>query len=321
MTTARAARLTRHGEPLAIEDVALPQPGPDEQLVTLAFGGVNPVDRYNAQGVIASDGPLPRTIGGEASGWTVDGQLVVVAGSGLGMFRDGLYATHAVVPNFAVVPVPAGISPEVASAVGIAGLTAFAAANIAAPEAGESVLVLGAGGGVGLPLVSYLTSLGARVYGQVGTATKAAAVRAAGAVEVVVADAASLTDSLNALSPTGTFAPNAVIDPLGGGFVRPVVDMLAVGGRYVVYGTSAGNETQLNWQTMYRKGLRISGYGGLAITAEQRRAGLIDTLPVVARGDMRIPIDQIYPLAGVNEAFSALADRTVTGKVILDLRS
>src|ERR1700685_141513 len=93
----RAARLVQHGQPLRVEDVTLPDPGPGEVRVRLAFAGVNPIDRYNAEGRGAAEGRVPRALGGEASG-LVDGQPVVVVGAGLGSARDGVFATEAVVP-------------------------------------------------------------------------------------------------------------------------------------------------------------------------------------------------------------------------------
>src|SRR5579862_2550554 len=91
---ARAARLVEHGKPLRIEEVDLAHPGPDEVVVELAYAGVNPVDLYSALGQVARDAPVPRTLGREASG-EVDGRAVVVFGHGLGMTRDGLWATRA----------------------------------------------------------------------------------------------------------------------------------------------------------------------------------------------------------------------------------
>lgn len=320
MSNARAARLVRHGEPLQVMDVDLRAPGEGEELITLAYAGVNPVDRYGALGTVAPDGPVPRTLGGEASGWTADGQLVVAVGSGLGAMRDGLYATHAVVPRAAIVPVPAGVSPDVAGAVGIAGLTAYNVARLSEAAVGDTVVVFGAAGGVGLPLVSYVSSLGARVVGQVGSAAKADAVRTAGASDVVVADAESVRDALGGLDG-GEFEPTVVIDPLGDGFLRAAIDVLGQHGRYVSFGTSAGAEVTLNWQRMYRKGLRMTGYAGLVLSAAERREGLVETLAAVARGAMVIPIERTYPLDEVNDAFAALADRKVTGKVVLDLQA
>ncbi|MGA2014839.1 MAG: hypothetical protein ABSH51_30525 [Solirubrobacteraceae bacterium] len=72
-TTIAAARLRRHGEPLVVEQVELPEPGEGEVRVALQYAGVNPIDRYIAEGRVAPDGPLPRTLGGEAAG-SLDGR-------------------------------------------------------------------------------------------------------------------------------------------------------------------------------------------------------------------------------------------------------
>ena len=101
--------------------VELPEPGEDEVRVDLHYGGVNPIDRYNAEGQVNPDAIRPRTLGGEASG-EVDGRLVLVAGEGLGFVRDGVWAQAAVVPRAAVVEVPEGVASEHAAAMGIAGL-------------------------------------------------------------------------------------------------------------------------------------------------------------------------------------------------------
>src|SRR3954451_12749914 len=116
----KAARLHGHDIPLVVEEVGLPSPGDGEVRVELAFAGVNPVDSYIARGRVASDGPMPRTVGGEASG-LVDGRPVLVTGAGLGSTRDGVWAGAANVPESAVVPLPDGVDLEVAAAVGVAG--------------------------------------------------------------------------------------------------------------------------------------------------------------------------------------------------------
>jgi NADPH2:quinone reductase len=119
-----AARLRKHGKPLVVEAVELPEPGEDEVRIELQFAGVNPIDRYIAEGRVAPDGPLPRTLGGEASG-TADGRPVLVAGEGLGTARDGLWAQAAVVPVGSVIALPDGVETREAAAMGIAGLTAL----------------------------------------------------------------------------------------------------------------------------------------------------------------------------------------------------
>src|ERR1700722_2544948 len=96
-------------EPLVVEGVVLPEPTEGEVRVELEFGGVNPIDRYIAEGRVNPAGPLPRTLGGEAAG-TLDGAPVLVAGEGLGAARDGLWAQAAVVPQGAVVALPDGVA-------------------------------------------------------------------------------------------------------------------------------------------------------------------------------------------------------------------
>ena len=309
----RAVRLLERGEPPVVCEVELPTPGPGEQAVTLSYAGINPVDRYVALGLFAADGPLPRTLGSEACGRNAAGELVFVYGEGFGISRDGVYATAAVVPDAAVFSVPDGVDPTVVASVGVAGVTAYNVAGLLAPKRGETVLVLGAGGGVGLPLVSYLTHLGARVVGQVGTAAKAEAVRAAGAVDVVVADAESLAEAVAGQDVV------AVADPLGGPFLAAVIGLLPARGRYVGFGVSAGAELTLNWQQCYRKGLQLLGYGGFVITAEERGQAIRATIDLVATGGMQIPAARTYRLDELNEAFDALVNRSVVGKVVLDL--
>jgi NADPH:quinone reductase len=308
----RAARLIEHDESLKIEELELSPPGPDEVRVDLAFGGVNPVDRYTARGEVAPDGPLPRTLGGEASG-TVEGRPVVVSGGGLGGTRDGVWATEAVVARSCVMPLPPGIDLRQAAATPFAGVTAWNVVQLAAVTSDDRVLVLGAGGGVGLAVVSLVGSLGASVWGQTGNEGKAEAIREHGAEEVAVSGASGLAEAVRDLRPT------VVIDSLGSGFTQAALASLVPGGRLVIFGTSAGAQGDVDLRSIYRKGLRILGYAGLRLSDDERRDGLLDALGAVSDGRMHIAIGRILPLDQVNEAFDLLTDRAVTGKVLLDL--
>jgi NADPH2:quinone reductase len=281
--------------------------------VELAFAGVNPVDTYIAAGRVAPDGPLPRTLGGEASG-RLDGRPVLVSGAGLGSQRDGVWASAANVPESAVVPLPDGIGLREAAALGVAGLTAWYTVHLAQVQSGDRVLVLGASGGVGLPVVSLAQSQGATVWGQTGSAAKAAAIREQGAAEVVVTDASELADALH------EWAPTVVIDGLGGAFTPAAVSAMAPHGRLVLFGTSAGSTSTMELQPLYRKSLRILGFGGLMLTDDERRTALVEAMTAVADGSMRIPVDRTLPLEDVAEAFGLLGDRALTGKIVLDLQ-
>jgi NADPH:quinone reductase len=309
----RAARLHVHGDPIRVEDVELPDPGDGEVRVDLAFAGVNPVDTYMAQGRVAADGPLPRVLGGEASGF-VEGRAVLVTGAGLGASRDGVWASAAVVPTSATVPIPEGVGLPEAAAMGVAGLTAWDTVQLGDVWSGDRVLVLGASGGVGLPIVSLATAVGAAVWGQTSSEQKADILRQQGADAVVVTDAAGLADAV------GDWQPTVVIDPLGGDFTPAALEAMAPAGRLVLFGTSAGPTSTLNLQTVYRKSLWILGYGGLILPDDERREHLEEALTAVADGRMRIPIDRILPLEQVSQAFELLAGRSLAGKVLLDLR-
>jgi NADPH2:quinone reductase len=309
----KAARLHGHDTPLVVEELLLPSPGSGEVRVELAFAGVNPVDSYIARGRVAADGPMPRTVGGEASG-LVDGRPVLVTGAGLGSTRDGVWAGAANVPETALVPLPDGVGLEVAAAMGVVGLTAWHTLHLAEVRPGDRVLILGASGGVGLTAVSLAVAMGATVCAQTGNSGKAEAIRRQGAHEVVVTDASGLAAAL------GDWSPSVVIDGLGGGFTSAALSALASHGRLVLFGTSTGSTSTLELQPLYRRGLRLFGYGGLTLSDAERRAGLAEALTAVADGRMRIPIDRTIPLEQVNEAFRLIGDRALTGKVVLDLR-
>jgi NADPH:quinone reductase len=311
--TIRAARLTQPGRPLHVEEVELPAPGPDEVRVDLAFGGVNPVDRYVAEGRVAPDGPLPRTLGGEAAGH-VDGRAVLVAGESLGSARDGVWAQAAVVPTPAVIDLPAGVELRDAAAMGIAGLTAFnCVRRLAQVTESDRVFVTGASGGVGTMIVSLAHAAGAEVWGQTGSEAKAGIVTDMGADRVLVGDA-------DVIAPlVAEFQPTVAIDSLGSAFVAPLVNAMASRGRIVSFGTSAGPEVTFNMQQLYRNTLTLYGYGGMQLTREERRRGLEQALRALAAGELRVRIDSVMPLAEINEAFGRLIRREVQGKLLLDL--
>ncbi len=311
--TARAARLIELGQPLQIQEVELPAAGEDEVCVDLHFGGVNPIDRYNATGQVNPDAVRPRTLGGEASG-EVDGRRVLVAGEGLGFVRDGVWAQTAVVPREAVVDVPEGVASEHAAAMGIAGLTALnCVRTLARVTADDRVVVLGASGGVGSMIVSLAHSAGATVWGQTGSEAKVPAITAEGADRVLVGGPEEVAAGLAEYEPTVAF------DVLGDGYVAAIVEAMAARGRIVSLGVSAGADVTFNMRLLYRKMLSLLGYGGTILTRADRRPGLQAALEAVRAGELTVRVDSVLPLGDVNEAFRRLVDRQVQGKLLLDL--
>lgn len=310
----RAARLVEIGRPLQIEQVDEPEPGPGEVIVDMAYAGVNPVDRYQAEGRVNPDGPRPRTLGSEGAGWFA-GRAWLVRGHGLGTTRDGLWAEKAAVPEAALVALPDGADLRQAASMGVAGVTAWRCAfEKASVGAEDRVLVLGASGGVGSILVPLAASTGAEVWGHTASPAKADWVRRRGAAEVVVGDAAAVADT------AARFAPTVAFDPLGGAFFGAAVSVLSPRGRLVPFGTSAGPSGEVPLQVLYRKALTVSGYSGLIESDEAIETAIREALAAWQEGRFDIPIDRAIPLDCAPDAFSLLVDRSVRGKVVLDLR-
>jgi NADPH:quinone reductase len=130
---------------------------------------------------------------------------------------------------------------------------------------------------------------------------------------VVTAGAADLATAVEPLAPT------VVFDALGSGFSGAAIEALAPFGRLVSFGVSAGPVAEVNMQQVYRKGLTVYGYGGLIDSPERIEEGKVAALAALADGRIRVAIAEVLPLARVNDAFSALVDRAVSGKIVLDL--
>jgi len=311
--TTRAVRLTAVGAPpTLVEDAPLPAPGADEVLVHVDHAAVNPIDTYAAAGTVGDTARLPRTLGVEGTGLVAGGTRVVVTGAGLGLRRDGTWAGAIVAPRDAVVEVPADLDPAQAGAIGTAAVTAYEALHVLGGITAEDrVLVLGAGGGVGVVAVQLAKIAGAGVVGQVGSAAKAAAVTALGADRVVVAGADDLAAAV------GDHPPTLVVDPLGGGFTAAAVRLAEPGGRIVILGVSAGADIPLPGRDFYRKGLRLLGYAGLTVPPRRRATAVGAVAADMVAGRLRIPVDEVLPLDRFGDAAARLRDRSVLGKIVL----
>ena len=303
---ATAAQLVAYDRPLEVHPVTLPEPTDGQVVVDMAYAAVNPVDRVTALGRVDGDQPLPRTIGMEGVG-RVDGRLVLLRGG-------GLWSTSVVADADALIPVPEGVHPVAASAMGVAGVTAWRTVTELARVADtDRVLVLGASGGVGAIIVSVVRALGATVWGQTSSDEAAAWVRQRGVDQVVVCEADELADRVADLAPT------VVFDPLGGAFTGQAVDALAEHGRLVIFGTSAGDRGTVPLQALYGKGLTLYGFGGLIEPPEEMAAAAHQALEALAAARLEVAVDAVVPLAEVNEAFERLDRHDVRGKLVLDL--
>lgn len=259
--------------------------------------------------------PLPFVPGCEGVGHSDQGD-VLVYGAGIGSRRAGTFAEQVLVPQDNLVAIPDGVDAVQAAGVGVAGVTAWGLMNDdLGVSAGDRVLILGASGGVGMLSVQLAARRGARVWSQVSRDDDVCMQRSLGAENVVVSGAATLTSAIR------PFAPTVVIDPLAGAFTGAAVQGVAVGARIRLLGTSAGAHGELDFATLYRKQITISGFASLAMSDEQARHALISCLDLMRRGTLRVHVDAVVPLGDINDALASVAGRHVTGKVVVAPRA
>jgi NADPH2:quinone reductase len=312
----RAARLHSIGGTLQLDEVPDPQPGPGEVVVDIAFASVNPLDVWITQGNIgAAAANLPWIPGSEATGY-VDGKPYLVRGGGIGVTRPGLYCTKAAVAEQWLLPIDPQLDMAQVAAMPVAGITAWHSLHSRAQlEASDRVLVLGASGGVGAMAVQLAKAVGATVWGQTGSESKVDGIKANGADDVVVTDAAGLA------AATESYQPTVILDSLGGPYTDQAVASIANKGRLVVYGTSNDEQVTLNLRRLYRKAVSLLGYSGLVGTPEEERSVLNALLDLMAKGSLRVPLGEVLPLARAADAHRRILDRQVEGKIVLDCRA
>jgi len=215
-----------------------------------------------------------------------------------------------------LIDVPEGVDLQAAAAMGVAGVTAWrTVTELAQVTADDTVLVLGASGGVGSIIVSVAHALGATVAGQTGHEDNAAWIKERGADHVLVADAGHLAGAVADLRPTAAF------DGLGDGFTGAAIEALQPHGRLVLFGTSAAPEGQVPLRSLYGKGLRVLGYAGLLESDEAMNAAIREALQALADGRLTVPVDSAMPLEQLNEAFDRIRQRQVRGKIVLNTRA
>jgi NADPH:quinone reductase len=307
----RAVVIDSYGAPLELRSIPVPTPAEDQELVEVVYASVNPLDIWVCQGNFAGVTPLPHVPGSEGLVRRSDGSLAIVLG--VGVAGPGAYAQQLAAPTASLTSVPDGIDPQQAAGLGVAGVTAWMCVHsLAAVGASDTVLVLGASGGVGSVAAQLARLTGATVLGQTSSAAKVGAVEALGVAAVLAPTAADLGGAL------GGAVPTVVIEGLGGGFTGAAVEVLGPRGRLVNFGTSAGSAVQIDMRVFYRKGTRMLGYGGLLLTPDERSAAFAGLFGLVRRHELRVPIDSVLPLGGAAEAHQRILDKAVEGKILLD---
>ncbi|WP_424952319.1 NADPH:quinone oxidoreductase family protein [Deinococcus sp.] len=310
-------------ESLSVESLPLPSPAAGEVLLRVHAAGVNFPDTLIIQGKYQFRPELPFTPGSEVAGEVLavgEGVSRVAVGDRVIAFlTTGGYATHAVAIASQVMPMPPELDYEEAAAFTLASGTSYhALVDRAKLQAGETLLVLGAAGGVGLAAVQIGHALGARVIAAVGSDEKLPICKGNGADEVINYATEDLRARLKEL--TGGKGPDVIYDPVGGSFAEPAFRSIGWGGRYLVVGFAAGDIPALPLNLPLLKGASIVGvfWGEFARRDPRGNARNLGTMiGWIKDGKMKLLVSKTYPLEGAAQALRDLEERKVTGKVVI----
>lgn len=319
----QAVRVHETGGPeqLRFEDAPLPEPGQGQVRVKVTACGLNYIDTYHRTGLYPL--PLPFTPGLEfagtidalgpgVSGWQFGDRVATASGI-------GGYAQFALAPADKLVRVPEGVTFDQAAALMLQGMTAHYLAHSTFPlKAGDTCLIHAAAGGVGLLLVQIAKRAGARVFGTVSTAEKAALAEAAGADVVIRYTEENFVERVHEL--TNLRGVDVVYDSVGASTWEGSLDCLRPRGMMVTFGNASGPVQPISPLLLSAKGSIFLTRPTLAhyIASPEDlawRAG--DLFNWVAAGELDVRIDRRFPLAEAADAHRALEGRQTAGKVLL----
>jgi NADPH:quinone reductase-like Zn-dependent oxidoreductase len=330
-----AIRLTRFGGPDVLELIEVDEPvaGPGQILIRVESAAVNFADVMRRRNdAYPFPTPLPFIPGSEVAG-TVEALGAGVEGPAVGtsvfaiVGADGStgYAQYALADAHQVVPIPAGMSTDEAAGILIAGTTAMLIltrqANLVQ---GESVLIGGAGGGVGTAAIQIAKSLGAGiVIGAASTPAKRDAAIAAGADRVVDPTAAGWEHTAREHAGGGV---DVVLEMSGGNTFAEALSILAPFGRLVVYGIASGEPGLFSPEAQHRflydpspnQSIHVFNIGlYFAMRPMIAVEAMTELIGLVASGQVEIHVGDVLPLAHAGEAHRRIEARESTGKIIL----
>jgi len=319
----KAIQVSQVGGPevLALVDVTTPELKPNEALVQIKVAGVNFIDVYFREGRYPA--PLPFINGQEAAGVIVEvgtdvttfkpGERVAYVG------RLGSYAELASVPAAQLVKIPDELDFDQAAAAMLQGMTAHYLSRGCYPvKQGETVLIHAAAGGVGLLLVQLAKHFGARVIATAGTDAKAQLARDAGADETIVYTQKDFETETRRL--TDGHGVHAVYDGVGKDTFEKDLKVLRPRGYLVLFGGASGAVPPFDLMELTRHGSlfitrpTLKDYTATREELEQRAN---EVLQMIVRGELKLRIHKMYPLAEAQQAHRDLEGRKTTGKLLL----
>ncbi|WP_438043059.1 quinone oxidoreductase family protein [Sorangium sp. So ce128] len=323
----KAIRLVRFGAPhvLELHELAVPTPSSGEVLVRARFAGVNFADVTLRRAAHPWPDPPPLTPGFEASG------VVAAVGEGVTETRPGervatlhfglgAYAEYQLVPASQVIPLPADVSFESATALMLQGLTAHVL-TFENPRfaPGQTALIHAAAGGMGRLLTQWLKRRGATVIGTVSTPEKARLAAAAGADHVIDYRARDFAEET--LRFTQGRGADYIIDGVGSATFESNLEAVAPRGHIAFYGFASGAPDALDLRRLMAKSVSVSGENVACYvrTREElsRRASAV--FDAHREGTLLPRIERVLPLARAAEAHELLESRATAGKVLLEI--
>jgi NADPH2:quinone reductase len=321
----KAVVCTAWGLPDSLEVQELPDlaPGPGQVAIDVKAAGVNFPDVLIIQGKYQVKPELPFTPGSELAGVVRsvgDGVAHIKPGDRVIAFTaQGAFAEQVVTPAQAVMPMPPGMDFDTAAAITLTyGTSHHAVVDRAALKEGETMLVLGAAGGVGLAAIEIGKALGARVIAAASSEEKLAVCRAHGADATINYSAGDLREAIKAA--TDGKGPDVIYDPVGGAYSEAAFRAIGWRGRYLVVGFANGEIPKLPLNLMLLKGASLVGVFWGEFAKREPKANLAamrQLLGWLGEGKIRPLISKRYALTDAHQALNDMAARKVTGKVVI----
>lgn len=308
---------------LVMEDVPALKAGAGQVVISVKAVGINFFDGLMVQGKYQTKPPFPFSPGAEVAG------VIKEIGSGVTGLKPGDrvlafagvggYAEEVAVETWRVLPIPEVM--DFATAAGFIityGTSYHALKDRAQMKAGETLLVLGAAGGVGLTAVEIGKAMGARVIAAASSADKLALCKERGADELINYSSEDLKARLKEI--TGGNGVDVVYDPVGGAYAEPAVRSLAWQGRFLVVGFAAGDIPKIPTNLLLLKSSGLLGvFWGTAMQRDPalNARNMADLMAWHAQGKLKPHISGTYPLTRAVEALNQVMHRKALGKVIL----
>lgn len=309
-------------EVLQWRDIDVPQPGPGAVLLRQTAVGLNFIDTYHRTGMYPLE--LPSGLGLEAAAVVeaVGADVDYVQPGDRVAYTDmplGAYAEQRVYPADKLVKLPDAISDQVAAAAMLKGLTAWYLLHRSyRAQPGDNVLLYAAAGGVGLIVCQWARALGVNVIGVVSTDEKAALAQAHGAAHIVKADAPDFVAQVREL--TGGEGVAAAYDSVGKDTFIQSLDCIRPHGTMVSFGNASGPVDPVSINDLGSRGslfLTRPAVFHFVNTPDSLRTAAGDLFAMIASGDIKIEINQTWPLAEAGAAHRALEARQTTGSTVL----